>query len=85
MEEQITSGNTVIKMFSALDAEPDPMLRKCAVTQQKQSQAILFVYSVVVLTTSQVGVVTNLMTIERNQGQHLETSEIKNPAKPTIG
>ena len=35
--------------------------------------------------SSQVGVITNLMTIERNQGQHLETSEIKNPAKPTIG
>ena len=47
-------------MFSALDAEPDPMLQKCAMSQQKQSQVTSFVYIVVVLTTSQVGVITNL-------------------------
>ena len=68
-------------MSSAIDAEPDPTLQKCAVSQQNQSQVILFVYIVVVSTTPQVGVITNLTTIERNQGQHLETSEIKNPAK----
>ena len=84
-EEQITSGKTVMKMFSALDAEPDPMLQKCAMSQQKQSQVTSFVYIVVVLTTSQVGVITNLMTTERNQGQCLGTSGIKNPTKPTIG
>ena len=74
-----------MKMSSALDAEPDPMLQKCTVSQQKQSQVILFVYIMVVLTTSQVGVITNLTTIERDQGQHLGTSGIKNPTKPTIG
>ena len=60
VEELITSGKTVMKMSSAIDAEPDPMLQKCAVSQQNQSQVILFVYIVVVLTTSWVGVITNL-------------------------
>ena len=83
--EWITSGKTVMKMSSALDVEPDPMLQKCAMSQQKQSQTILFVYIVVVLTTSQIGVITNLMIIERNQGQCLGTSGIKNTTKPTIG
>ena len=76
---------TVMKMSSAIYAEPDPTLQKCAVSQQSQLQVILFVYIVVVLTTHRVGVVTNLMTIERNQGQHRQTSEIKNPRKPTAG
>ena len=30
-----TSGKTVMKMSSALDAEPDPTLQKCAMSQQK--------------------------------------------------
>ena len=72
-------------MSSAIDAEPDPMLQKCAMSQQNQSQVILFVYIVVVLTTSWVGVITNLTAIERNQGQHLETSESKDQRKTTLG
>ena len=34
VEELITSGKTVVKMFSALDAEPDPTLQKCAMSEQ---------------------------------------------------
>ena len=72
-------------MSSAIDAEPDPMLQKCAMSQQNQSQVILFVYIVVVLTTSWVGVVNKPNDlIERNQGQHLETSEIQRPKKTYI-
>ena len=44
----ITSGKTVTRMFSAIDAEPDPTLQKCAEFQHNQPQVIPFVYIVVV-------------------------------------
>ena len=84
-EELITSGKTFVKMSSAIDAEHDPLLQKCAMSQQNQSNVMLFVYIVVELTTSQIGVIRNLMTIQRNQSQHLETSENKDQRKPTLG
>ena len=74
-----------MKMSSALDAEPDPMLQKCAMSQQKQLQVTSFVYIVVVLSTSWVDVITSLMTIERNQGQCLGTSGNESQTIPTIG
>ena len=83
VEEWITSGKTVMKMSSALDAEPGPTLQKCAVSQQKQVKVTLFVYIVVVLTTSQVDVITSLTTIERNQGQCLGTSGNADQIIPT--
>ena len=72
-----------MKMSSAQDAEPGPMPQKCAMPLQKQVQVTLFAYIVVVLTTSQVGVTTNLTTIERNQGQHLGTSGNADQIIPT--
>ena len=38
---------TVMRMFSAIDAEPDPMLQRCAKFQHNQLQVIPFVYIVV--------------------------------------
>ena len=85
VEERIISGKIAMRMFSAQDAEQDPTLWKCVMPQQKQVQVTLFVYIVVVLTTSQVDVVTNLITIERYHGQHLGTSGNANQIIPTIG
>ena len=42
----ITSGKTVTRMFSVIDAEPDSMLQKCAKFQHNQPQLIPFVYIV---------------------------------------
>ena len=61
-------------MFLANDAEQGLMLQKCAMYPTKQVGATPFAFIVVVLTTSQVGVTTNLMIIEKNQGQCLTTS-----------
>ena len=83
VEERITSGKIAMKISSAHDAEPDPMPQKCAVPLQKQVQVTLFAYNVVVLTTSQVDVTTNLTTIERNQGQCLGTSGNTDQIIPT--
>ena len=44
----ITSGKTVMRMFSAIGAEPDLTLQKCAESQHNQPQVILSVYIVVV-------------------------------------
>ena len=60
-------------MFSAQDVEQGLMLQKCAVYPQKQVWATPYVFIVVVPTTYQAGVAIDLMTTERNQGQHLGT------------
>ena len=44
----ITSGKTVTRMFSAIDAEPDPMLQRCAEFQHNQPQVIPSAYIVAV-------------------------------------
>ena len=85
VEEQITSGKIAMKMSSAQDAEPGPTPQKCAVPLQEQVQVTLFANIVVVLTTSQVDVTTNLITIERNQGQCLGTSGNADQIIPTTG
>ena len=64
-----------VRMFSAKDAEQGLMLQKCAVYPTKQVGATPFAFIVVVSTTFQPGVTTNLMIIEKNQGQHLGISE----------
>ena len=57
------------------DAEQGLTLQKCAMYPTKQVGATPFAFIVVVLTTFQPGVTTNLMIIEKNQGQHLGISE----------
>ena len=66
-------------MFFAVIAERDHTLWKCAELHHKKPQVILYVYIVVVQTTVQVDVIVNQTTTEKNQGQHLETLEIKDP------
>ena len=74
VEVQITSGRIAMRMFSAKDAEQGLTLQKCAMYPTKQVGATPFAFIVVVSTTFQPGVTTDLMIIERNQGQHLGTS-----------
>ena len=62
-------------MFSAKDAEQGLTLQKCAMYPTKQVEATPFASIVVVSTTFQPGVATNLTIIEKNQGQHLRISE----------
>ena len=50
-------------MFSAKDAEQGLMLQKCAMYPTKQVGATPFAFIVVVLTTFQPGVTTDLMII----------------------
>ena len=61
-------------VFFANNAEQGLTLQKCAVYPTKQVEATPFAFIVVVLTTSQVGVTTNLTIIEKNQIQCLGTS-----------
>ena len=62
-------------MFFAKDAEQGLTLQKCAMYPTKQVGATPFAFIVVVSTTFQPGVTTNLTIIEKNQGQHLGISE----------
>ena len=58
-------------------AERDHTLWKCAEPHHNKPQVIFYVYIVVVQTTVQVDFVVNQMTTERNQGQCLESLEIR--------
>ena len=62
-------------MFSAKDVEQGLTLKKCAVYPTKQVGATPFAFIVVVSTTFQPGVTTNLTIIEKNQGQYPGISE----------
>ena len=85
VEVQIISEKIVMRMLSAQDVELGLMLQKCAMYPPKQVWATSYVFTVVVPTTYQPGVATDLMTTERSQSQHLGTLGNTDQVKFTIG
>ena len=73
-----------MRMCSAQNVELGLTLQKCAMYLPKQVRATPYVFIVVVPTTYQPGVATDLMTTKRNQGQHLGTLGNTDQVKLTI-
>ena len=85
VEEGTTSGKIAVRMSSAKDSGQGLTLQKCAMYPTKQVGATPFAFIVLVLTTFQPGVTTNLTIIEKNQGQCLGTSENMDQIIATTG
>ena len=74
--EEITCGKTATVTCSAQNVGPDHTTQRCAMCLQSRKK-VTFVSIVVVKTTPQEDAPTGLMTTEKNQGQHLGTSRVK--------